>query len=195
MMTESPSHAHFESQENGSGPRRNSRSWTFFRLALGLGGAALVLLPVASVNSYIFSIAGMFMFVAAILLAPLKPRTTLREKARELGARVVVDGGRYHLAKSSSFVPVHLFIAADRISAFDAKFRLLLEIPTAEITSFLALQADKGWFLEVIWSTNAAEFSYRGAYAERLAVAAEDAIRSVAPATVPPTAQRRAAGA
>ena len=192
---ESPSHAHFEPQENGSALRRSSRSWTFFRLILGLGGAALVVLPVASGNSYIPSIAGMVMFVAAILLVPLKPRITLQEKARELGALMVVDGGRYHLPNSSSFAPVQLFVAASRISVFDAKSRLLLEIPTAEITSFLALQADKGWFLEVIWTTNAAEFSYRGAHAERLALAAEDAIRSVAPASVPPTARRRAAGA
>jgi hypothetical protein len=175
--------------------RRNARSWKFLRLALGLGGAALVLFPVASGNSYVFSIVGLVMFVVAILLLPAKPRITPEEKARELGAIMVVDGGRYHLPNSSSFVPAQLFVAADRISALDSKFRVLLEIPTAEITSFLALQAEKGWFLEVIWTTHAAEFSYRGTSAERLAHVAENALRSVVPTPAPGVPQRRAAGA
>lgn len=194
-MTASDNAAHPEPRESGSAVRGNTRFWTFFRLALGLGGAALVLQPVATGNSYIFCIVGMVMFVAAILLVPLKPRITLQEKARELGALTVVNGGRYHLPHSSSFAPVQLFVAADRISVLDAKFRLLLEIPPAEITSVLALRADKGWFLEVIWTTNAAEFSYRGGSAERLALAAEDAIRRVAPTPAHDAPQRRAAGA
>ena len=133
-----------------------------FRIILGLGGAALVLFPIASSNSnYAFSIAGLLMFVVAILLAPAKPPSTLEQKARELGALAIVDGGRYRLPNSSSSVPVQLFVAADRICALDVRFQMLLEIPTAEISSFLALQAERGWYLEVIWSTHAAEFFYR----------------------------------
>jgi len=194
-MTTSPNPAHSQLQRAGSTLRRNPRSWMFLRIVLGLGGAALVLFPVASGNSYVFSLVGLVMFVATILLLPAKPRTTLKEKARELGALQVVDGGRYHRPNSSSSVRVQLFVAADRISALDAKFRVLLEIPTAEITSFLALQAEKGWFLEVIWSTRAAEFFYRGASAEHLAHVAENALRSVTPAAGPAIPQRRAAGA
>ena len=202
-MTATPSASHSQPSPTGSFLRRNSRSWTFFRLVLGLGGAALVLFPVTSGNGYIFSVVGLAMFIVAILLLPAKPRTTLEDKARELGARLVVDGGRYHLPNSSSFVPVQLFVATDRISALDAKFRMPLEIPVAEITSFLALQTEKGWFLEVIWSAHAAEFAYRGSSAERLARIAENAIRSVAPSPAPEPAstseaaapRRRAAGA
>jgi hypothetical protein len=175
--------------------RRNPRSWMFFRLVLGLGGAALVLFPVASGNGYIFSVVGLAMFIAAVLLLPTRLRITLDQKARELGADAVVDGGRYLLPNSSSLVPVQLFVSADRVFALDSRFRVLLEIPTAEITSFLALRADRGWFLEVIWSTHAAEFSYRGGSAERLAHVAENAIRHVAPTPAPLIPQRRAAGA
>ncbi|HYL84626.1 MAG TPA: hypothetical protein VE263_10345 [Candidatus Angelobacter sp.] len=194
-MTASPNAARSQPQAGGSTLRRNPRSWMLFRLVLALGGAALVLFPVASGNSYIFSVAGLVMFVAAILLLPAQPRITLEDKARELGALLVVDGGRYHLPHSSSSVPVHLFVAADRVSALDSKFRVVLEIPTAEISSFLALRAEKGWFLEVIWSTSAAEFSYRGGSGERLAHIAENALRRVAPAPAPVLPQRRAAGA
>jgi hypothetical protein len=166
-----------------------------FRLALGLAGATLVLFPVASGNNYVLSIAGLVMFIAAILLLPGQPRITVEQKARELGALRVVEGGRYRSSSSASPIPVQLFVCADRISVLDAKFRLLLEIPTREITSFLALQAEKGWFLEVIWSTYAAEFFYRGVSAERLARLAEEAIRSVTAAAPPLVPQRRAARA
>jgi hypothetical protein len=184
-MTTSPNASDPEPQPGGSARRRNPPSWMLFRIVLGLSGAALVLFPVV----------GLVMFIAAILFLPARPRTTLNEKARELGALVVVDGGRYCLPDSASSVPVQLFVAADRISALDAKFRALVEIPTAEITSFLALRAGKGWFLEVIWTSHAAEFAYRGVSAERLAHVAESAIRSVTPAAAPALPQRRAAGA
>jgi hypothetical protein len=194
-MITTPDPSHSQPQHGGSVPPGKTRSWMLFRVVLGLGGAALVIFPIASGNSYVFSVVGLVMFIAATLLPPAMPRTTLEEKARELGALVVVDGGRYRVPDSSSSVPVRLFVSADRISALDAKFRLLLEIPTAEITSFLALQAEKGWFLEVLWASHAAEFSYRGISAERLAREAENALCSVTPAPAPVVPQRRAAGA
>jgi hypothetical protein len=193
-MTTSPDPARLQPQ-HGSSAHRNLRSWVFFRIVLGLSGAVLVLFPIASGNSYVFSVVGLVMFVSAILFFPGKERAALEEKARELGALAVVDGGRYRLPNSSSSVPVQLFVAADQISALDAKFRVRLEIPTGEITSFLALQGEKGWFLEVIWTTQAAEFSYRGVSAEHLAHMAENALRSVVPAHAPLIPQRRAAGA
>lgn len=174
----------------------NPGSWMLFRIVLGLGGAALVIFPVASGNNnYVLSVVGLILFIVATMLRPTKPQIMLNEKARELGALAVVDGGRYRLPDSPSPVPVQLFVCADRISVLDGRFRLLLEIPTAEITSFLALQAGKAWFLEVIWSTHAAEFFYRGISAERLAHAAEEAIRSVTPAVAPAVPRRRAASA
>lgn len=194
-MTTTSDASQTQSPPKASLLRRNPRSWMFFRLVLGLGGAALVLFPVASGNGYIFSVVGLAMFIAAILLLPASPRITLDDKAHELGADAVVDGGRYLLPSSSSFVRVQLFVSADRVFALDSRFRVLLEIPAAEISSFLALRADKGWFLEVIWSTHAAEFSYRGGSAERLAHVAENAIRRVAPTPAPLIPQRRAAGA
>jgi hypothetical protein len=194
-MRATSSNDHSQPQPGSSVARRKTHSWLFFRIVLGLGGAALVIFPVASGNNYIFSVVGLVMFIVATLLLPAKSRSTIEEKARELGALVVVDGGRYRFPDSSSSVPVQLFVCADRISVLDARFRLLLEIPTAEITSFLALQAEKSWFLEVIWTTHAAEFFYRGISAERLVRVAESALRRVTPARAPVVPQRRAAGA
>lgn len=184
------------SEPHGGGPTpRKAGSWMLFRVLLGVVGAALVIFPVTSGNGYVFSVAGLVMFVAAILFSPAKPKVTLEEKARELGALTFVDGGRYRIPDSSSSVAVQLFVSADRICGLDARFRPLVEIPTGEITSFLAIETEKGWFLEVIWAAHAAEFSYRGVSAERLAHAAENAIRKVAPAPTPLVPQRRAASA
>lgn len=175
--------------------RGSPRLWGLARLLAVFGGAGLVLFPVASGHGYIYAVIGLALFLAGILFLPTQPRTRFADKVRELGAHLVVDGGRYHLPHSSSFVPVQLFLAADRISALDSRFRVLLEIPAAELTSFLALQMGNAWFLEVVWSTHAAEFSFHGSSAERLARIAEDAIGKIAPPPAPLAPQSRAAGA
>jgi len=175
--------------------RRNLRFWVFFRIFLGAGGAALVLVPLVSGNNYVLPIVGLVMFVTAILLPSAKPQTTVDEKSRELGALVVVNGGRFRPADASSSIAVQMFVGAERISVLDAHFRPLLEIPAGEIISVHAEQAEKGWRLEVAWSTRVEEFSYRGVFAERLARLAETTLHSVMRPAAPVITQRRAAGA
>ena len=79
--------------------RRNPQSWMALRVFLGFAGAALVVLPLSLWNSWLAAPAGLVMFLAAILLPPAKPHAFSNEKARELGALVVVNGGKYRLAK------------------------------------------------------------------------------------------------
>ena len=50
--------------------RRDERSWTAFRVLLGIAGAALVILPLAFWNSWLAGIAGLAMFLTAALLPP-----------------------------------------------------------------------------------------------------------------------------
>src|SRR6266436_5876083 len=75
--------------------RRNAQSWMAFRVFLGFAGAALVILPLSLWNSWLAAIAGLAMFFAAVLLPPAKPSTVADDKARELQALVIVDGGKY----------------------------------------------------------------------------------------------------
>src|SRR5467141_2586771 len=89
--------------------RRNSRSWMLFRIFLGVAGAALVVLPVGLGTSFVPAIVGLAMFIGAILLPPAKPHTSAGDKARELGALVVVNGGRFNLGEASPFV-AQLFV-------------------------------------------------------------------------------------
>jgi hypothetical protein len=134
------------------------------------------------------------MFISAILLPPAKPETTVDSKARELGALVVVNGGRFKLRDASSFA-AQLFIGADLISVRDSRLQSFLEIPVNEITSARAEDSQGRWFLRIDWSNKTAVFAYQGVFAEHLARVAESTIRSVMRPGLPVLPQRRAAGA
>jgi hypothetical protein len=158
--------------------RRNAQSWMAFRIFLGFAGAGLVILPLSLWNSWLAAIAGLGMFLAAILLPPAKSQHVPDDKARELGALVIVNGGKYQLGNAAA-MPVQLFVGTDQIWALDPHFQPLLVIPALEITSANALQKKDRWILQVRWSDKAAEFSYRGIFAEHLARVAESTLGSV----------------
>jgi hypothetical protein len=174
--------------------RRNAQSWMAFRIFLGFAGAALVILPLSLWNSWLAAIAGLGMFLAAILLPPAKSQHVPDDKARELGALVIVNGGKYQPGNATA-TPVQLFVGAEQIWALDAHFQPLLVIPAAEITSAIALQKKDRWILQVRWSDKAAEFSYRGIFAEHLARVAESTLGSVMHTPLPILPRSRAASA
>lgn len=215
-MTTISSHEHSEPQPNGPTTidifigallaiasliskilhvRRSARSWMLFQIFVAVGGAALVLVPLTSGNSYVLPIVGLVLFVSAILLPPAKPQMSSDAKARELGAFAVVSGGKFLPVDAASSVAVQLFIGTAQISVLDTGFQPLLEIPTGELTSAHAVPAEKGWLLELTWSANAAEFSYRGIFAEHLAHLAESTLQIVIRPGLQVTPKRRAAGA
>ena len=105
------------------------------------------------------------MFVSAILLPPAKPVTNADDKARELGALVVVNGGRFKLGDAASFA-AQLFVGAEQISVRDSRRQSFLEIPVGEITSALTKEFHGRWFLCVNWGDKTAAFAYDGVFAE-----------------------------
>src|SRR5580692_8376732 len=108
--------------------RRNPRSWMVLRIFLGVAGAALVLLPLGLWTSFVPAIVGLAMFISAILLPPAKPDANADDKADELGALVVVNGGRFQPGSAPS-AAVQLFVGAESIWVLDRSFQPLLEIP------------------------------------------------------------------
>src|SRR5580658_2930099 len=176
--------------------RRNAQSWMAFRVFLGFAGAALVILPLSLWNSWLAAIAGLGMFLAAILLPPPRPNTVSDDKARELGALVVVNGGTYQPGNAAP-AHVQLFIGVERIWALDSHFQPLLVIPVGEITSASAMQGPgkDRWILHVRWSDNAAEFSYQGIFAEHFARVAQSTLGSMMHSPVPVLPRARAANA
>ncbi len=174
--------------------RRNERSWFAFRVALAIVGASLVLLPLALWDSYLLSVVGLAMFIAAILLPSARPDTTADEKARELGALVVVNGGEYQPGNAPA-ARVQLFTGVENIWALDKHFQPLLVIPVRELTAACAETAAGVWYLRLQWADHSAEFSYRGIFAEHLARVAESTLHSVMRPALPVLPQRRAASA
>jgi hypothetical protein len=175
--------------------RRNVKSWFAFRVVLAIAGAGLVLLPLALWDSYLLSVVGLGMFIAAILLPSARPDTTTEEKARELGALKVVNGGEYQPGNAAA-AATQLFTGVENIWALDKHFQPLLVIPVRELTVARAENVAGTWYLRLQWADHAAEFSYRGIFGEHLASVAENAVQSVMRPGLP--AQRpltRAAGA
>ena len=173
---------------------RNAHSWRLFCILLGLAGASLVLLPVGLGNNYFLSLVGLAMFIAAILLPPAKPGSSADDKARELGALVVVNGGRFKLGDASSFA-AQLFVGTEHVWVLDSHFQSFLEIPVTEITSARAEESHGRWFLRIDWANKTAAFAYRGVFAEHLARIAESTLRSVMRPSLPVIPQARAASA
>lgn len=174
--------------------RRNAHSWILFRTFLGIAGAALVVLPLGLRNGYLFSLAGLAMFIAAILLPPARLVMSANTKARELGAMVVVNGGQYQ-SRSSAAASVQLFVGAESIMVLDSHFQPLLVIPVGEITSARVEESDGCWLLRLGWADHTAAFAYRGIFAEHLARVAESTVRSVMRPSLPVIPQARAASA
>lgn len=174
--------------------RRNPRSWLVFRVALGFAGAALVVLPLSLWNSWIAAIVGLAMFTAAILLPPAKTWISANGKARELGALLIVDGGKYQPGNAPA-AAVQIFVGAENIWALDSRFQPLLIIPTSQISSVSAEESAGRWNLQIRWLDHTAEFSYGGIFADLLARKAESSLRAVMPTAPPVASKRRAAGA
>jgi hypothetical protein len=175
--------------------RRNERSWFAFRVVLAIVGAALVLLPLALWDSYLLSVLGLTMFVTAILLPSARPDTTANEKARELGALAVVNGGEYQPGNAPAS-PVQLYVGVENIWALDQHFQPLLVIPVRELSLVRAECAKGFWSLRLRWADHAADFSYRGIFAEHLVRTAEKTLHTVVRPALPAIPQRsRAASA
>jgi|SRR5277367_1675281 len=175
--------------------RRNAESWMAFRILLGFAGAGLVVVPLSLWNSWLAAIAGLGMFLAAILLPPAESQIVPDEKARELGALVIVSGGKYQPGNAGA-AAVQLFVGAENVWALNAQLQPLVVIPTLEITSATAIQGKKDrWILQVRWSDNSAEFAYQGVFAEHLARVAQSTLGSVMRSPLPVLPRSRAASA
>ncbi len=159
------------------GLRRRPRTWKAIRAVVALLGALLVAVPTGNSWSWITAAIGLALFLAALLVPAARPEKSVDELARELGALVVVNGGRFR-EPAGGAVPAQLFVAAERVIALDARHTALAEIPLRVVSSVRAEEAADGWKLRVEWGHSTAEFTYDGFFAEHLARVAEDTLRS-----------------
>lgn len=175
--------------------RRNESSWTIFRTIMGFFGAALVVLPIGFFSSYFLAVIGLGMFIAAILLPPAKSTTCAEDKAAELGALAVVNGGLFRAAGIPA-IPVQLFVGSENLWAVESSdFHPVLVIAAPDLISARAEETVEGWILSIKWANRIAAFSYSGVFAENLARNAESTVRSImrpAPQAKPRTRAARA---
>ena len=174
--------------------RHNPQSWLAFRILLAVAGASLVIVPLSIASSWIAAIVGLLMFLAAILLPPARTDHSVDAKTKELGALVVVNGGKMETADNLS-TSVQLFVGAERLHVLDSDLHERLTIPVADISSAIAAEARDRWILRVRWAEHTTDFDYSGVFAEHLARVAESSIRSVIHPSLPVFRQTRAAGA
>jgi hypothetical protein len=175
--------------------RRNERSWIAFRTLLGFLGAAFVVLPIGFWSSYFIAIIGLAMFITAILLPPAKTASDTVDKARDLGALVVVNGGLFQPGSGGPIVPVQLFVGLENLWALNTDLQPLLVICVLELISARAEEFSSGWVLRLRWADRTAIFAYSGVFAEHLARVAESTVQSVMHPSLPVLPQRRAASA
>ena len=159
------------------GLRRRPRVWNALRTAVALLGVALVIVPTTPTTSPVAAAIGLALFLSALLATPAKPEKSVDERARKLGALVVVNGGKLFLPGGEP-VPTRLLVAPDRVAVLDADLEALLDIAFCQVSSIRAEQAPKGWKLRVEWDSSTTEFFYDGFFAEHLARVAENTLLS-----------------
>jgi hypothetical protein len=176
--------------------RRSPAAWLSLRILLAVTGAALVILPLSLGNNLLPSIAGLIIFLVAILLPSAKSHASVPEKAAELGALIVVNGGECYPVDGAP-VAAQLFVGAEMIWALDSQLKAILAFSTVEISAVQALQAPNvgDWIFRVRGLNRTADFYYRGVFAEHSARVAESTIRGVLRPALPVIPQKRAAGA
>lgn len=165
--------------------RRRVQLWTAVRVTAGLAGLVLGWL-------YFSGRGGGFLAASALLiLFGLFVRATpvvksLEERAGELGALVVLNGGSWVPSAREPAYPVNIFAGADRLIVEDGAGQPLVEIPLAKIQHCVAQALEPGegrpWELEIAWDSSnpqTARFHFEGFFAEHLARVAETTIETL----------------
>jgi hypothetical protein len=161
--------------------RSTPSAWTAFRLALGIIGAGLVVLPLGLWNAWAFAPVGLVLFLLAVLLPPIRQDRGTAKAVQQLGAYLVLDGGRLACGplstENAAPCTINLYLTQTRVWALDPELRPVVVIPAEEINVVAAFPSQDDWLLRVSWLNGSAEFSFSGLFAERRARLAEHGLR------------------
>src|SRR5262245_34491677 len=161
--------------------RSTSSAWTAIRGLLGIIGAGLVVLPLSLWNAWAFAPVGLVLFLLAVLLPPIRQDRGSADAVHQLGAYLVLDGGRLACGplspENGQPCTISLYLTPTRVWALDSDLRPVVVIPAEEINVVSAFPSQDDWLLRVSWQDRSAEFSYSGVFAERRARLAEQGLR------------------
>ncbi len=157
------------------GLRKRPNLWNGLRVAVALAGGLLMGSTLKEPGAGWAPAVGLVLVVLAYFVRPVKEEKSVDSQARELGALIVLNGGRLRSAGGDA---MRLFVTPETIHALDLKHRTRLQIPLASVRAARAEGAEDGWRLRIEWQGGEAEFSYDGFFAEHLARVAETTLRS-----------------
>jgi hypothetical protein len=157
--------------------RGRRRAWNFVRLIVALVGAAMLVFSAAHGYALGSLIAGALMMLFALVMRAARSEASIDARARELGALIAVDGGRYFDAGGRPH-RAKLFVGPSQIWVLDAALHILLETPLAEVRMLVVEPSGEGWRFRVHGEKYTTELNYEGPFAQHLATVADATIRS-----------------
>jgi hypothetical protein len=173
--------------------RSTPGAWTAFRVLMGVVGAGLVVLPLSLWNGWAFAPVGLVLFLLAVLLPPVRRDRGTAKAIKQLGAYLMLDGGRAPSVAGDTAagesLDVNFFLTPTRIWALDDELRPVTVIPVDEITLVTAFPEQDDWVLRVSWQSNSAEFRFDGLFAQRRAQLAEQGLQHLVHSAEQPLAK------
>ncbi len=165
--------------------RRRVQLWTAVRICCGLAGLSLVWLYFHGRGPGVLA-AGTLLILFAGLARATPVQKSLEDRARELGALAVLNGGIMFPSGGEPACKVNIFAGAERLTIEDARGRTLLEFPLTKVQRCAARALEPGegkpWELEIVWDSSnpqTARFRFDGFFAEHLARVAETTIANL----------------
>lgn len=167
--------------------RRRVWAWTVIRVIAALVGGWLF-------GRYLYAqagtgplLGGLALLVFGLFVRAQPQMKSLDEKARALGALVVLNGGTFHpVGGGEAYRGATILAFPERLLVLDDHEQPLREIPLAEVRRLSARPAlggvgDEGgpWELEVIHNSESQRFHYAGYFGEHLARVAELTLRNL----------------
>lgn len=154
--------------------RKRPGLWNLLRFGVAVLGVFVFTIQGGSAGFYLF---GLLLILLALTVRPTRQERSVDEQARELGALVVLNGGRFRPADGKTR-QARLFIAPERFHVLDLEHRPLLEIPWTAVSAVRAEEASSGWQLLVEFQETTIVFLYDGFFAGHLAQIAETTLRN-----------------
>jgi len=154
--------------------RKRPGLWNLLRFGVAVIGVFLFAMQGGSAGFHLF---GLLLILLALAVRPTRQGKSVDEQARELGALVVLNGGRFLLTNGKT-QQARLFVAPERFHVLDLEHRPLLEIPWTAVSSVRTEPAGGGWKLLVEFQEVTAAFHYDGFFAGHLAQIAATTLRN-----------------
>jgi hypothetical protein len=166
--------------------RRRLWAWSLVRVIAVLSGGGLLWHYARAQAGAGFLLGGLVLIAFGILVRDKPLAKTTEEKARELGALVVLNGGTFLPANGAAHPDAQIFVFAERLVVLDGREEAVAEIPLARLQRYAARPASSGaveegtpWELEIVGESASARFRYEGFFAEHLARVAETTLHNL----------------